>query len=369
MTTITPVGAGAAGRATQITVGAFNQSEALTAVRADSGKLLLIGWQTENGITRRADSGTQAGEAEEIALTLMGRRAVTAVRTGAGRLMLISWNAAPGLGSITRLRDSANAAGEATLIASAGLGESMLITACRAGNGRLLLISWRLNADGSFTRLADSGSQAGEVSVVALTTIGGLAGTAVTAVRTASGTLKLIGWAVAPDGRIQRRGEAEAGRVGEIEMVRRNSADGNSGVLTAVQAEDGHLLVIAWHVGADGSILRQGDTANAAGQASRLSIATAAGLSTSYVASMRNGSGDLQLIAFEVDRAGRVRRTGDHRTPGQPVTETNIAGLPDGRVLTATRLRNTLHLNTWTVVAALPTSPGVEEALEGTDRG
>jgi hypothetical protein len=48
----------------------------LTALRNGSGNLKLIGWHTpplDNTITRGADSGTLAGAAQEIALTLIGR--------------------------------------------------------------------------------------------------------------------------------------------------------------------------------------------------------------------------------------------------------------------------------------------------------
>ena len=88
---------------------AFNENEVLTALRNGSGNLELIGWHTapdDFTVTRGADSEQQAGTAQEVALTLMGRRAITAVRSGSGKLLLIAWDVPQGLGSITRLEDS-----------------------------------------------------------------------------------------------------------------------------------------------------------------------------------------------------------------------------------------------------------------------
>src|SRR5712691_9379273 len=145
MTTfIRPIAQAGAGEASHIAVQAFNDSEVLTALRNGSGNLELISWRTppqDPTITRGADSGTQAGTANEVALTLMGRRAITAVRSGSDRLLLISWDVPPGLGTINRLPQDAGA-GEASFIAMVAISDSRLVTALRAGNNNLLLICW-----------------------------------------------------------------------------------------------------------------------------------------------------------------------------------------------------------------------------------
>lgn len=367
-TTITQVGAGGAGEASLIAVQAFSDAEALTAVRSGSGSLLLIGWHTSGDIVRGADSDHQAGEVHGIALNILGnRRAVTAVRTGAGSLELISWDVPRGLASIARLKDSQNKAGEASLIEAATLDASTLVTAVRAGNGKLKLISWRLEEDGGFTRLGDSGDQAGDVDLVAVATLGSPSRIVVTAVRTASGTLKMIGWNVPPQGRIERfprDREFENGAVGEIAMVRRRDvADGvfpQPGVVTAVRNGAGDLAIGAWGVSPSGFEL-VGDSTGQAGEARAIAIA-AAGPPSTYVASMRNGSDDLQLIAFEIGRNGGLTRTGERVRVGAKVSETAIVGLPDGRALTATRTRNVLSLETWSVSEALPLAPHLGES-------
>jgi hypothetical protein len=93
-----------------------------------------------------------------------------------------------------------------------------------------------------------------------------------------------------------------------------------------------------------------------AGTARALAIAAAGPSSSNYVASMRNGSGDLQLIVFEVGRNGVLTRTGEHVRKGAQVTETAIVGLDGVRALTATRTRNFLSLESWSFQEQLPQS-------------
>lgn len=370
-TTITQVGAGSAGEADRIAVQAFDAGHALTALRNGSGKLLLISWDTTGSPIRRLGDSNQpreqAGEVHEVALSLLAdRKAVTAVRAGNGTLKLISWAVSSDFRVITRLGDSGTLAGAASLIeATATIDASTLVTAVRAGNGKLKLISWRLEANGSFTRLGDSGDQAGEVGVVAVSALGNQSRIVVTAVRAANGRIKMIGWNVpaqGPIGRFPRDREFEGGAVGEIAMVRRRDlGDGlfpRPGVITAVRNGGGNLVVTLWDVSASG-LAPAGEVV--AGQARGLGIAQAGPSSSDYVASMRNGSGDLQIIAYEVGRNGGLSRTGEHVRVGAQVTETALVGLADGRALSATRTRDFLSLETWSIADALRASPGLDE--------
>jgi hypothetical protein len=318
-----------AGRATRITVQAFSNDQVLTAVRDGSGNLKLIGWLTPNGekITRAADTEGQAGEVSEIALALVSPpqspvlRAITAVRDGSGNLKLISWEIGEQMKSITRLKHSletdAGAATHITLVAGVTSPNALgpvLITAIRADNGNLKLISWRLLPDGSFTRLGDSEQnmhQAGEVGLIAACSLG--YNSVMTAVRAGNGDLKLIKWYVSDNGEmITRQGDSEqyahqAGYVDEINIVPAYDSEGGSYILTAVRSASGTMKVIAWNV-----LERQADKET--GTASHISIAFAhtGAIFPIYLTSMRNGSGDLALIAFELSRNGGVTRTGEY---------------------------------------------------------
>jgi hypothetical protein len=101
--TFQPLKEGDAGDATQIALQAFDTTEVLTALRNGSGNLELISWHIDRqGVNRGADSGHQAGNIDEVSLTISGRQAITAVRNGSGDLELISWEVPEGLKKITR---------------------------------------------------------------------------------------------------------------------------------------------------------------------------------------------------------------------------------------------------------------------------
>jgi hypothetical protein len=219
------------------------------------------------------------------------------------------------------------------------LGDDVLVTALRAGNGNLLLISWRLEPDGTISRLGDSGSQAGEVSLVTVAAVDG--SNVVTAVRNGSGNLELIGWGIASSGSIQRWGDSgeQAGEVGEIAIASMLSGGPTEDLVTAVQSGSGNLLLITWRPSPGaGSIQRLADSGGQAGTASDISICS----TDTSSGPMRRGSGNLELIAFDVvgDGPGSVMiRTGDYSNEANAdVTETALLTLDPGRILNAMRI-------------------------------
>jgi hypothetical protein len=370
MMKITFAGGNGAGEASHLAVQVFSSSEILTAMQNGSGNLELIGWVYKDGKMTRGASPTSL-PANEVALALMGRRAVTAVRSGSSNLLLISWDAPAGLQSITRRHDSFNMAGEASNIGITAINSSMLVTAVRDGSGELLLICWRLNADGTFTRLGDSNPQgqprqAGAVSLVTITTVGN--NIVVTAVRNGRGDLELIAWRISEDGRTIHRqnpvGET-AGAVGEIALTTfHNGETGQAGVITAVQNGAGNLLLIAWTLEeGTGRFQRLGDTSTLPanqrpGTASHISISPAGNAANTLLATMRRGSGDLELIAFSLGANGGWTREGDFgQSEGTDVTETVVTSF-FGRAVSAIRRANFLDVAVWEVSS-------VSQSLEG----
>ena len=72
-----------------------------------------------------------------------------------------------------RRNDSADLAGGVSEIASVrGAQAGRIITAVRTASNTLKLISWQAGAAGPITRLADSGEQAGAASVIPICTYG-----------------------------------------------------------------------------------------------------------------------------------------------------------------------------------------------------
>lgn len=365
-TFIRPQAVGRAGEVSAIAIDAFNDSEILTAVRNGSGNLELIAWRcapTDTDVTRVSDSGSQAGAIGEVALSVVGRTAVTAVRNGSGRLLMVLWDVPPGLGSVTRTWDSGTTAGEATRIAMAQLPSNLIVTAVRDGSGHLELISWRLEPNGTLSRLADSGSQAGAVNRVTIAAVDDR--NVVTAIRNGSGNLELIGWGVAPNGAITRWGDSgsQAGSVSEISMTTMDDPGPTNDVLTTVRDGSGNLLLISWRPDpGSGTIERL--PGGSAGTASDLSSCfTVIDSGPKYIAAMRNGSDDPELIAFDVVGAGASSgfvRTGDYSGDGE-VTETAMIDLGAGRIALAMRVSesgrpdNALALTIFRVSGVEPT--------------
>jgi hypothetical protein len=125
--------------------------------------------------------------------------------------------------------------------------------------------------------------------------------------------------------------------------------------VTAVQNDDGNLLLIAWRLSpADGTIVRLTPEGIGAGTASDISVCVGAvepSGRTTIVASMRNGSDNLELIAFELlangtDGATFVR-TGDTSSAGTDVTDTSLAPLEPGRIISANQIGGDLELTTY----------------------
>ncbi len=246
-------------------------------------------------ITRLGDSGNQAGQVSEIAsdYDYSSRRLVTAVRTAGNRLKLISWRVASN-GDVVRLGDSGNQAGETTQIDIAA--GNQVVTASRTASGNLKLISWQVDpASGDISRLGDSGNQAGTASVIKIMQIHPQ--TYVTAVRTASGNLKLISWYLQPDGslvRLQDSGNT-AGAISEIALSGLSIQDRRH-VVTAVRTEQGRLKVILWEVDQQGEITRRGDSGNQAGQARMIRVAKSGNY---IVTAVRTAAGRLKLISWD----------------------------------------------------------------------
>jgi hypothetical protein len=167
-------------------------------------------------LCRRGDSGSQAGFVSEIAAVKhRSQQVINAVRTQAGTLRLIAWQVNAN-GSVTRTGDSADQAGAASDISIArNPGTSQYVTAVRTGSGSLRLISWGVNAAGTaMTRRGDSGNQAGAASLIRVVAV--RRDRFVTAVRTASGSLRVIGRRLNADGSLTRLAQASAGAVSDI---------------------------------------------------------------------------------------------------------------------------------------------------------
>lgn len=240
-----------AGNASIIKVMQIHAGVYVTAVRTTSGNLKLITWRlNDNGsLTRLQDSGNAAGAVSEIALSGLSyqgqRHVVTAVRDSGGNLKLIVWQVNPD-GSITRRGDSGNQAGRALLIRAAN-SSGYIVTSVHTTDGNLKLITWEPKLQGgrlNLVRVADSGNQAGVIGDNSLIQ---RPGGVTSAVQTQAGTLKLISWRISSSGAITRLGDSgnQAGTAASINLTSSPST-ANAPVVTSVRTAENRLKLISW---------------------------------------------------------------------------------------------------------------------------
>ncbi|MEM6251834.1 MAG: hypothetical protein AAF821_02830 [Cyanobacteria bacterium P01_D01_bin.156] len=240
-----------AGNASIIKIMQIHRGVYVTAVRTTNGNLKLISWRLNNNgsLTRLDDSGNSAGAVSEIDLSGLShqgqRHVVTSVRTAQGKLKLIVWQVNPD-GTITRRGDSGNQAGNARMIRSAN-SSGYIVTSVRTAQGKLKLISWEPKLQGgqlNLARVADSGNQAGGIGDNSLMQ---RPRGVLSAVKTESGKLKLIRWHVSPSGAIERLGDSgnQAGNASLINLDA-SSSSANAPVVTSLKTGGNRLKLISW---------------------------------------------------------------------------------------------------------------------------
>jgi hypothetical protein len=172
----------------------------ITAFRTRERNLKVVAWSVApNGaITRRGDSGDQAGVVQEIDVDFVPSTpgmftVATSVRDSGGRLKIITWRVSASGATVSRLADSGAQAGYATLIdATPRFASAELLTAVRTSRRDLELIAWRIDSAGRVTRGEGTGAQTGYVGAISLCGLN--LDRYVTSVRDAANNLKLIAW-------------------------------------------------------------------------------------------------------------------------------------------------------------------------------
>lgn len=143
----------------------------------------------------------------------------------------------------------------------------LIASATQDSNGYLKVIIWNVNDDGTITRISDA--SAGKITQVSLTKGGNYYSAGkevpgqflVTAAQDSQRNLNVISWQVDENGRVVKKGQASAGKIGLV------SATGlDDLVATATQDSNGNLKVIVWEIDKNGVISRKGDSGSAAGK-------------------------------------------------------------------------------------------------------
>ena len=263
---------------------------------------------------------------------------------------------------VCRRGDSGTQGEAVSEIDSVRASSTQLVTAVRTSTGRLRLISWAVGL-ASIVRNGDSGNQAGGASqiTIAKNTIGP---NHVTSCRTLSGTLWLISWAVSPTGTILRLGDSSGSPNVSISIAKIVCVT-NGLFVTAIRTAAGNLQLISWQLNANGSIARLRDSGSLAGAASEIAIVR---LSDSQVlTAVRRGDGRLGVTVWRVSSAGVFTRLGSAVEAGS-VTKVALANdaLGDDAVSAVRDASGRLKLTSWEVSTEGSVSRGFNAISEAT---
>lgn len=227
-----------------------------------------------------------------------------AVRTESGNLKLIVWDIAVannGTASVVRLGD-ANAGAVSALSISRARNFHGVFTAVRDSENRLKVIPWKLTTDGA-TLTRGAFARAGVIGKKL--DVAPLAQGVAAAVQDADGDLRVITWSANSAGNIgARRDTVVAGDVAEIRLV--TAPHGGSNLTAALRSSTGKLLLVGFAVNNNGTDLRRIGSSRA-GAASKISIDV---VSRSYpgldprdmtLTGLRDASGDLKLVSWDTN--------------------------------------------------------------------
>ena len=163
---------------------------------------------------------------------------------------------------------------------------------------------------------------------------------------------------------ITRAGSASAGEVGEVALTM--VAPFAVTAVTTVRSGSSELLLIAWEVDDNGALARR--SSGFAGPGSNISVVDWPE-GPGVVTAVRTAEGEVKVIAWKLSRDGQLTRLGE--ATGGPVSEVALCR-PDGfsGVVTAARTaRGTLEITAWiisragTVTRAGSTAGGAADAL------
>jgi M6 family metalloprotease-like protein len=259
-----------------------------------------------------------AGAVGKVATSsLKGDRVATAVQDGGGKLKVIVWNV-DAKSNIVRKGDAS--AGAISEVAIATLGTNRVVTAVRDGGGNLKVSTWQVDANSNVSHKGDA--SAGAISKVAIAALG--TSRVVTAVRDGGGNLRVIVWDVDANGNISRKGDASAGAISEVSITSLTSFASQSRVInrvvTAVREGNGNLKVIAWDINGIGKVVRKAEAS--AGAISKVAATTYG--PTSWHTFVRDGNGMLKVIGWSIGQDGKISRRGD--ASSDPITEVAATG-------------------------------------------
>lgn len=330
----------------------IGQNRAVTAtISSEDSHLKLIVWDLVgiNKINRRGDD--EAGAAKSVALSKPASGYVlAAVRQSNDLLKMIAYRVGA---TVTRVDDQLAGKIGALAMATTTVGNNRAVTAVKTQSGTLKVIVWDIaianNGSASIVRLGEA--SAGAVSAVAISRARNFNGVFV-AVRDSQQNLKVIPFQISADGQtVTRRKSGQAGKIGTAIAV----APLAQGVAAGMRDASGGLRIITWKVAGNGNISGPRRATATAGGISQISLLTAPHGDSNLTSVVRDASGGLRLIGWAVNGNGtNLRRLGSSRAGAATQISADVVSRsypgkdPRDMVLTSVRAGNgDLKLITW----------------------
>ena len=112
------------------------------------------------------------------------------------------------------------------------------------------------------------------------------------------------------NGNISRKGDASAGAISEVSsaLLTPDPSKTFSRLVTAVRDGSGNLKVIAWDIDGTGKVVRKADAS--AGAISKVAVTTYG--PTAWHTFVRDGAGNLKVIGWSISQFGAITRQGDN---------------------------------------------------------
>lgn len=290
--------------------------QVVTAAQIPNNQLALASWRVnaDGSVIQTGASGSQPDLVAQVDLARAGKF-VVAYRSTTQQLKLVSWDVS-NTGAIYRAGESELWPERVRRVRLCAINDQLLVTACITRNRRLKLISWRLGEDASLTPRAEiSGSEFNVRELAAVVVAQGEGDSLVaTVMRVGTGQLALQVWRVTPEGIVSPAAQMALPAVAtHLQAV----VDEHGHLLTALRTAAGGLRLIGWHLATDGeTIVPLFDTGEGAESIRNYRVLPVPG---GVVTVLTTTDGHLKLVRWQLSRAGAFRRLVESQAEPAPV--------------------------------------------------
>lgn len=287
-------------------------------------------------LRRASDTAGDVKPALDTLFVSSDRMVTATIGQTDSRLKLIRWDLV-GVDGLNRRASIADVAAKDIHLAEPA--SDIVLAAIRQTDDRLRMAAFRVNAFGTLSLVAEK--TYGTISALDMAEIPGVNRKAVVAVRTAGGALKLIAFDVATtfaggevQTEIERLGEIDGESIGAVRIAH---ARGFTGVYAAIRRSNGRLRVIPYTLSSGGTGFSAGTAANAGGIGANFDVAP---LAKGVAVSVQDSGGLLRTMTWKAGPDGDLDPARKATVVDFPVNQIRLMDTPHGASNVAGIVRN-----------------------------